>query len=177
MGASDMTDALHDLVRQHQVEQFLYHEAALLDARRYDDWLALVAEDIHYWMPIRRTVTLDNLDREFTKPGDMALFDDDIEDLRFRVEKLKTGSSWSEDPPSRTRHMISNIRVLADDGDEITVEVAFRLFRSRMNDKVDDWVGRREDTLRRNGDGFLLCRRHIYLDLTVIQATNLSNIF
>ena len=40
---------------QYEVEQFLYAEAAMLDARRYREWLELIAEDIHYWMPIRRT--------------------------------------------------------------------------------------------------------------------------
>ena len=88
----------------YRVEQFLYHEADLLDRRCYREWFELVAEDIHYWMPIRRTVTLAYIEREFTKPGDMAYFDDDYRDLEMRVEKFYTGSSWSEDPPSRTRH-------------------------------------------------------------------------
>ena len=95
------------LLLQYEVEQFYYHEAALLDERRFDEWLDLLTPDIHYWMPIRRTVTIANADREFTKPGDMAFFDDDKRLLEARVRKLASGYSWSEDPPSRTRHMIS----------------------------------------------------------------------
>jgi 3-phenylpropionate/cinnamic acid dioxygenase small subunit len=162
---------------QYRVEQFLYEEAALLDARRYRDWLALVADDIHYWMPIRRTVTLADIDREFTKPGDMAYFDDDRGLLEMRVKKLEAGSAWSEDPPSRSRHFVSNVRVLGRKGDEITLDLAFHLYRTRLNSDVDSWIGRREDVLRRSGDSFLIARRHIFLDQTVIQSTNMSTIF
>lgn len=162
---------------QFEVEQFLYHEAALLDDRKYPEWLDLIADDIHYWMPIRRTVTLDNLDKEFTAIGGMAHFDDDKNDLRMRVEKLQTGSSWSEDPPSRTRHFVSNVRIVDVDGDEIAVELAFHIYRSRLNSKIDDWIGKRQDRLRRAGTSFQICQRHIFLDQTVIRSTNLSNLF
>ena len=67
---------------QYEVEQFLYHEAALLDDRRFGEWLALIADDIHYWMPIRRTVTVENLHLEYAGPDGMAYFDDDRTDPR-----------------------------------------------------------------------------------------------
>ena len=162
---------------QFEVEQFLYYEAALLDDRKHTEWLDLIADDIHYWMPVRRTVTLDNLDKEFTAIGGMGHFDDDKNDLRMRVEKLQTGSSWSEDPPSRTRHFVSNVRIVDVDGDEIAVELAFHIYRSRLNSKIDDWIGKRQDRLRRAGTGFQICQRHIFLDQTVIRSTNLSNLF
>lgn len=164
-------------VVQYEVEQFLYAEAALLDARQYREWLGLVAEDIHYWMPIRRTVTLSDLDREFTKPGEMAFFDDDREFLEMRVKKLEAGSAWSEDPPSRSRHFVSNVRILDVAGDEITLEAAFHLYRTRLNDDLDSWVGRRIDVLRRVDSGFQLAKRHMFLDQTVILSTNMSTIF
>jgi 3-phenylpropionate/cinnamic acid dioxygenase small subunit len=162
---------------QYEVEQFLYAEAALLDARRYRDWLGLLADDIHYWMPIRRTVTSADLDLEFTKPGEMAYFDDDRAVLEMRVRKLEAGSAWSEDPPSRSRHFVSNVRILEVAGDEITLEAAFHLHRSRLNSEEDHWVGRRVDVLRRAGDSFHLARRHLFLDQTVILAANMSTIF
>jgi biphenyl 2,3-dioxygenase beta subunit len=162
---------------QYQVEQFLYEEAALLDARRYRDWLGLIADDIHYWMPIRRTVTLSDIEREFTKPGDMAFFDDDRELLEMRVKKLEAGSAWSEDPPSRSRHFVSNVRILKARGDEITLEAAFHLYRTRLNTEVDSWVGRRTDVLRRHDESFRIARRHIFLDQTLIRSTNMSTLF
>jgi len=164
-------------VLQYEVEQFLYAEAALLDARNYREWLGLIADDIHYWMPIRRTVTLSDIDREFTKPGDMAYFDDDRTMLEMRVKKLEARSAWSEDPPSRSRHFVSNVRILSVAGDEITVEVSFHLYRTRLNSEVSSWVGRRLDVLRRADGGFRLARRHIFLDQTVIPTTNMSTLF
>jgi biphenyl 2,3-dioxygenase beta subunit len=163
---------------QHEVEQWLYEEAAALDARRYRDWLALVADDIHYWMPIRRTVTLADLDLEFSKPGAMAYFDDDRAMLEMRVKKLEAGSAWSEDPPSRSRHFVSNVRVVKIEADELTLDVAFCLRRTRLNSELTEWFGRREDVLRRaeNG-GFRLARRHIFLYQTVIPTTNMSTLF
>jgi 3-phenylpropionate/cinnamic acid dioxygenase small subunit len=162
---------------QYEVEQFLYAEAALLDARRYRDWLALIADDIHYWMPIRRTVTTSDIEREFTRIGDMAFFDDDREMLEMRVKKLEAGSAWSEDPPSRSRHFVSNVRILETDGDEITLESCFHLYRTRLNTEVDSWIGRRVDVLRRQEDSFVIARRHLFLDQTLIRSTNMSTLF
>jgi biphenyl 2,3-dioxygenase beta subunit len=162
---------------RYEVEEFLYAEAALLDAREYRAWLGLIADDIHYWMPIRRTVTISDLDMEFTKPGDMAYFDDDRAMLEMRVKKLEAGSAWSEDPPSRSRHFVSNVRILGVEGHEITVEVCFHLYRTRLNSEVGGWVGRRIDVLRRVEDCFRLAKRHIFLDQTVIPTTNMSTLF
>lgn len=164
-------------ILQYEVEQFLYAEAALLDARRYRDWLGLVADDVEYWMPIRRTVSNNDLDREFTKPGEVAFFDDDRGYLEMRVKKLEAGSAWSEDPPSRSRHFVSNVRILDVAGDEITLEACFHLHRTRLEADVDNWIGRRMDVLRRAGDSFQLVKRHLFLDHTVIHATNMSTIF
>lgn len=179
--APDLTtrEKLHSdrVLLQYEVEQFLYAEAALLDARQYRRWLGLLADDIHYWMPIRRTVTLADIDREFTKLGDMAYFDDDRALLEVRVRKLEAGSAWSEDPPSRSRHFVSNVRILEIAGDEITVEACFHLYRTRLEADIDSWVGRRVDTLRRTDAGFRLAKRHLFLDQTVVQSTNMSTIF
>ena len=158
---------------QYEVEQFLYAEAALLDAREYRAWLGLLADDIHYWMPIRRTVTLSDIDLEFTKPGGMAYFDDDRTMLEMRVKKLEAGSAWSEDPPSRSRHFVSNVRILAVEADEISVEVCFHLYRTRLNTEVGSWVGRRLDLLRRGmNTGWPSS-----FDQTVIPTTNMSTLF
>lgn len=162
---------------QHEVEQFYYAEAALLDERHFSEWLDLLTPDIHYWMPIRRTVMNADLDQEFTKPGAMAFFDDDKKMLEARVKKLATGYSWSEDPPSRTRHMIHNVRVLAVEGEEVTVESNFHLYRSRLESDEDSWIGRRRDRLRREEGALRIAVRHVFLDQTLILSRNLSNFF
>jgi biphenyl 2,3-dioxygenase beta subunit len=165
------------LLLQYEVEQLYYHEAALLDERRFAEWLDLLTPDVHYWMPIRRTVTLANADREFTQPGDMAFFDDDKPLLEARVRKLGTGYSWSEDPPSRTRHLIHNVRIVADAGDELVVESNFHLYRSRLDSEEDSWIGRRRDRLRRVEGELRIAERHIFLEQTLILSRNLSNFF
>ncbi len=179
MSVMDMTRAsiADRMALQYEVEQFLFDEAALLDERRYEEWLQLLAEDIHYWMPIRRTMTQRNIDREFTKPGDMAFFDEDYQLLGARVRKLGAGSAWSEDPPSRSRHFVTNVRVAAIEGADISVSSCFCVYRTRLNTEIDHWTGRREDIVRRNGTSFLLARRHLFLDHTLLLSTNLSTIF
>jgi biphenyl 2,3-dioxygenase beta subunit len=160
-----------------EAEEFLYHEAELLDARHYDDWLDLLTDDIHYWMPIRRTTQAKEVHLEFTKPGGLAFFDDDKDLLTMRIQRLAVGRAWAEDPPSRTRHLISNLQVTAIEGEEITVHCNFQLYRTRLNSEEDSWIGRREDLLRRIDGNLKLARRHIYLEQTVILSQNMSSIF
>jgi 3-phenylpropionate/cinnamic acid dioxygenase small subunit len=168
---------LSRLVLQDDIEQFYYEEAAILDDHRYADWIELFTDDTHYFMPIRRTRTRRELDKEFTKPGEMAYFDDDKMLLNGRVLKFLSGTSWAEDPPSRTRHMIHNVRIVDDRGDELDVEANFHIYRTRLKSEEDAWVGKRCDTLRRDGDTFKIAKRWILLDQTVLLARNLSTFF
>ncbi len=162
---------------RYEVEEFLFMEAELLDARRYADWLELLTDDVHYWMPVRRTTTARETDREFTKPGGVAFFDDDKTMLKMRVDRLAAGGAWAEDPPSRTRRLITNVRIAQTDGDELTVASNFQLYRTRLASEEDHWIGRREDRLRRVDGRFRLARRHIFLEQTVILSQNLSSVF
>ena len=78
-------DRLARLLLKHEVEEFLYREADLLDERRYEDWLALLAEDVRYWMPMRRNVKFGEAEREFTRAGqDINWFDEGKETLTRR---------------------------------------------------------------------------------------------
>lgn len=165
------------MLRQYEVEQFFFHEAALLDAHRYEEWVALFANDTHYFVPIRRTKSRRELAGEFTQPGEMAFFDENKTHLEGRVKKLLTGRSWSEDPPSRTRRLISNIRVTGDDGDHLAVESNFHIYRTRLKSEEDSWIGSRHDRLRRVGDSFQIAKRFVYLEQTVLLARNLSSFF
>lgn len=165
------------MVRQYEVERFYYDEAALLDAHRYEEWLALFTEDAHYFMPIRRTRTQRELDKEFTQPGEMAFFDDNKMLLAGRVKKLRSGRSWAEDPPSRTRHLITNVRIVKDDGKRLEVESNFHVYRTRLNSEETSWIGSRRDVLRRVEGSFQIADRKIFLEQTVLLSRNLSNFF
>jgi len=177
MSAFEGSSLQEQMLLRFEVEEFLHREANLLDERRLDEWLALCTDDIQYWMPIRRTVNVKDLDNEFTKPGGMAYFDDDKKMLALRIQRLAVGKAWAEDPPSRTRHMVSNVRVVAVNGNEIDVALNFLLYRTRLDSEEDSWIGRREDRLRRENGELKLARRHIFLDQTVILSQNMSNLF
>ena len=184
MSATDQTpiappavEQLAAMVRQYEVEQFLYDEAALLDAHDYHGWLDLFADDAHYFMPIRRTRMGRDADEEFTTPDQMAWFNDTKFQLAGRIAKLDTGRSWSEDPPSRTRHLVTNVRVTDDDGSELTVASNFHLYRTRLKSEEDSWIGSRVDQLRRTDDGLRIVGRTIYLEQTVLLSRNLSSLF
>lgn len=166
-----------DYKLQFEIERFLYDEVELLDQRKPAEWLDLFSEDTHYWMPMRRTLSPDELDKEFTGPEGMAIFDDDKAMLTLRVKKLESGYSWSEDPPSRTRHMLSNVRLLEATDNEVTVRSNFFVYRTRQATEVDIWVGRREDVLRKTGSSWQIADRKIFLDQTTIMSKNLSNFF
>ncbi len=99
-----------DAETQRRVEQFLYREARLLDNERWDDWLALMAEDIHYWMP-----TMENrrrADKNGTYAVDRgALYNDNLLDLTRRVTRFKQPTAWAEDPATRHAHVVAGIEV------------------------------------------------------------------
>ena len=161
----------------HEIEQFLFDEAALLDDRRWDQWLALLAEDLHYWMPSRSNRVLSDLGREVAGPHEVAHFDDDLATMRARVDRLHNAYGWSENPPSRTRHLVTNVRVwVTDDPSELEVESAFLMYQGKHERDVYVFAGRRADRLRRTEDGWRIARRHILLDQTVV-AQSLSILF
>ena len=171
------SDRLAAMFTQHEVERFLYDEAALLDEKRFSEWLDLFAEDAHYFMPLRRTRSRRELGQEFTQPGEMAWFDDPKFVLAGRVAKLASGTAWAEDPPSRTRHIVTNVRVLADDGTELQIESNFHLYRTRLKSEEQSWIGKRQDVLRRVDGGFQIAKRTILIEQTVLLTANLSTFF
>ena len=161
---------------RHRVEDFLYFEAELLDERRLREWLALFTDDLHYWMPVRFNPLerREGLDAEISKPGESYYFDDNKETLALRIERLYSKTAWAEMPPSRTRHLISNIRIKQDDGSEIEVHSNFMVYRTRMEKDEDIFVGTRRDILRRVDGDLRIARRRILLDQAVLRAKNIS---
>jgi biphenyl 2,3-dioxygenase beta subunit len=161
-----------------QIERFLYREALLLDERRYEEWVDLFADDAHYWMPVRRDKSRTPGIEEFARQDELAFFDETKDTLERRVAKIGTGMAWAEEPPSRTRHLITNVDAEEGDSDaELRVYSNFIVYRTRLESKQDLFVGRREDLLRQHGDSWKIARRKILLDMTVLFADNLSIFF
>jgi 3-phenylpropionate/cinnamic acid dioxygenase small subunit len=176
-------DRVARLLLTQEIAQFLYAEAELLDGRRHDEWLALLAEDIRYWMPMRRNVKYGDDAREFTRETeDISWFDEGKDTLTRRVRQIQTGIHWAEEPQSRITHMVSNVQVLAATPDvsvprEVTAKSRFLIYRNRVETETDLLVGKREDTLRRVDDGWLIARRKIILDQNVLLTKNLTFFF
>ncbi len=176
MTSNGLHPALESLLLQWQVEQFLYREAELLDGRRFDEWLELFTEDARYWMPLRF-----NRDRraeaaDESAPDELSLFDDDKPFLAARLRRLQTGRAWAEDPPSRTRHLVTNV-LIERAAAELNVRSNFLVYRNRLEGEVDLYAGTRHDLLRRLGDGLKIARRKIILDQNVLLSKNLSIFF
>jgi 3-phenylpropionate/cinnamic acid dioxygenase small subunit len=168
------------LLLTQEVTEFLYREAELLDERRYDEWLALLADDLRYWMPMRRNVKYGEEQREFTREGqDIAWFDEGKDTLTRRVKQIQTGIHWAEEPVSRISHLVTNVQIVeatpsVAEAREVTVRCRFLIYRNRVETETDILVGKREDLLRRNGAGWLLARRKIILDQNVLLSKNLT---
>jgi len=159
-----------------RIEDYYYLEAELLDDRKLREWFDLLADDIRYWMPIRHN-TLErpeNIGDELSKPGEGFYFDDDKKSLKVRVERAYARNAWAEMPPSRTRHLITNIRIKKDNGNEIEVHSNFIVYRTRLETDQDMFVGERQDVLRRIDGGFKIVKRTIILDQAVLMAKNIS---
>jgi 3-phenylpropionate/cinnamic acid dioxygenase small subunit len=173
--------ALARLLLQREIEEFLYTEAELLDARRFDEWLALFTDDARYWMPMRRNVPHDDPGREFTREGlDVNWFDEGKDTLGRRVAQIQTGIHWAEEPPSRICHMVSNVQIVksvpagSTAPVEVTVRSRFLVYRNRVETETDVLVGKREDVLRRLDGTFRIARRMVVLDQSVLLAKNLT---
>jgi 3-phenylpropionate/cinnamic acid dioxygenase small subunit len=180
---SDIDARAARLLLTQEVAEFLYREAELLDERRYDEWLALLADDIRYWMPMRRNVKFGEEAREFTREAqDIAWFDEGKDTLTRRVRQIQTGIHWAEEPVSRISHLVSNVQVIeatpsVADAQEVTVKCRFLIYRNRVETETDILVGKREDRLRRVGGDWRIARRKIILDQNVLLSKNLTFFF
>jgi phthalate 3,4-dioxygenase subunit beta len=158
----------------HQrAHQFLVEEAHLLDTHQYDAWFALLTDDITYMMPVRVTAVKA---ADEASVQTMHHFAENRYSLRKRVDRFLTKHAWAEDPQSRTRHHVTNIRTFATDAaDTLTVESALFLFRSRGDRNEPDMLSAgRTDQLRKTPDGLRLASRVIQADESVLRTQNLA---
>jgi phthalate 3,4-dioxygenase beta subunit len=171
------------------VSAWLSWEAELLDQHRYRDWLDVLTEDITYRMPVQVTTANGTAGPVL---GDMVHFDEDRYTLGLRVERLEGRHAWTEDPPSRTRRFVTNVRLTPPAGTsrpgntpEVEVRSYLLLFRSRGDDRPPDFIAaERTDVLRRRApnpavpndldDDWLLARREIAVDEAVLRTQNLA---
>jgi 3-phenylpropionate/cinnamic acid dioxygenase small subunit len=173
--------ASHDI--HFEVEQFYYTEAELLDDGRFTDWLDLLADDLDYWMPTRTNRLRRQQALSISARGEAAFYDETKESLAWRIRRFDSGMAWAEDPPSRTRHLVTNVVVNHVDSDQgtgqdLAARSAFLVYRNRLEREENVFAGCRTDILRRSPDGGLkIARRVILLDQSVLLAKNISTFF
>lgn len=148
-------------ITRSDIEDFLYEEAALLDEWRLREWLALTTEDATYEVP--------STDVPDGNPRDtLFIIADNADRLRMRVDQLLGKSAWAENPPSRTRRMISNVRIRSVEGDTLGVTANFVVYRMRSG-HIDTYIGRYEYTLVHREGAFKIRHRKAILDLEALQ--------
>lgn len=152
---------------RREFEDLLYYEAWLLDHDRLEEWLALMADNVRYWAPVRA-----NLERgrdDWTRQQWLAHYDDDKAGLTIRVQRVRTGAAHADEPPARVRRFVSNVRVLEGTADYAQVTSNFIVFKSRRGREEYLFVGCREDRWRRIAGAWKLEERLILLDHDVID--------
>jgi 3-phenylpropionate/cinnamic acid dioxygenase small subunit len=171
--------ALDDLLLHAEVERFFAFEAELLDERRFDEWLALLHDDVRYWMPMARNVPFDRPELEYSGTGTLeaSWFDEGKAILQKRVQQIQGGDHWAEEPRSRTTHLVANIRIAGVDGDDITAHSRFVVCTCRLEHDTETFIGKRVDVLRRTNGALQVLQRTIHLDQSVLLTRNLTTFF
>lgn len=163
----------------HALTQFLYHEAELLDDWQFRDWLDLLSPDVEYTMrTLANAQTRDR--RRGVQPPTTWIFNDTHAQLERRIARLETGMAWAEEPPSRTRHLVTNIVIKATPHpDEFDIRLNYLLHRQQKERDLVLYAGKRMDRVRRAGNaaGWQICRREIVLDQATLTTHNLSVLF
>ena len=181
--AIDKTSVMRGLVSTKRVPlgseiynrllETLYDEAASLDERRFDDWVAYLEKDLSYTAPLRLTRNGPNKDRDVVRT--MKHFDEDYGSILMRTGRLAK-SAWAEDPPSRTRRFVTNVRVAeAETAGEYEVVSYLFIERSRFdNPENERLTAERRDIWRFVDGAYKLARREIIVDQSTLGMSNLA---
>jgi len=174
-----------------QVNQFYFREARLLDDRCYQQWLALLSDKVEYTVPARHVVQLDNSKRETEaflnreqefsnqlQPGlEPPLRDEKYLHLMIRVMRSLKMVAWTENPPARTRRNVSNIELISENENQLTVYSNTLLYYSRHEHVEHLYSYQRRDVLEKNENDFKILRREVLLDCVVIPGASAGLFF
>lgn len=168
-----------DAETQRAIERFLYEEVQVLDDLEWEKWLDFLSDDLLYWAPVQEErYARERRENRIKKFGTSCYFEENKVQMKQRVDRLLTNMAWGEEPPSRARHVISNIRVTKGlrDGEYI-VKSNFYDYRSNGQRYHDSVTGERTDIIVKDENstwGFLVKERCILFDMAMILNKNLS---
>lgn len=146
-----------------KVEEFLYHEARLLDEQRLEDWLALFTDDATYWVPLEQG--------QKDPIGTSSIIYDDRTLLELRVKQARHPRAHSRLPLARTVHQVSNIVV-----DELTVRSNLVLIEYRQ-EKQRVWGALVQHRLRREGDSYRIAHKRVDLVNSEAELDGIAILF
>lgn len=159
-----------------ELADFLYDEAELLSSHDYQRWIKLLADDIHYLVPVPQF--LEQTGAREIGIGN-AYFDDDIHSMRIRTQLLSNPqTTTAENVRSLLNHVVTNIRVTGAGNHEYRCKSCITVHRTRFTRKNPLIIsGRREDLIRRTDAGFQLVKREVKLTQSVLMSSNISFFF
>jgi ethylbenzene dioxygenase subunit beta len=162
-----------------ELTQWLYDEAELLDESRLDEWLERLTDDVRYRVPIRIHKEVTDDSRVTGVQADAFHLDEDRVSLQMRVDRVNTGFAWAEEPPSRIRHVVSNVRVRPGEVEgELAVRSYVLVYRSRWDRPEHDLMtAERHDVFRQVDGAWKLADRFVVLDSTTVPMLNLTFFF
>lgn len=146
-----------ELEERRELEAFVTLEARLADESRYAEWEALLADDMHYWVP--------HGPADYAPAAKMSYINDNRARVATRIRQLMSGHRHAQTPPSSMRRIVSNLEVLERAGDEITVGANFVLYEHALQatHSLRIWAGRVTYGLRRTEDGLRMFRKVVEL--------------
>lgn len=174
---------------QLDIEQFYYREARMLDNRQYQQWFALLTEDMRYIIPSRTNPMVNNRERgteemisverelEGEDSDGCPIREEGYLQMMIRVERAFKMNSWSENPPARTRRIVGNVEIIADEGDKLTVYTNFHMHYARPGSNNFLYAGQRRDTLLKADGSYKLVRREVILDYANVDYPTLGLFF
>lgn len=175
--AENFPHEIEDIQTYFRVVRWVNREAELLDALQEREWLdSMISPDIVYQVPVRQTVSR-AFGSGFVK--DSFHLNENYGSLRSKVARNETGFAWAEDPPSRARHFVSNIRVYEhEQANCLRVKSNLLVYRTRQEQTTPSFFsGERQDVLVEIEGKLKLLERIVYLDATVIASHNLAIFF
>jgi 3-phenylpropionate/cinnamic acid dioxygenase small subunit len=139
-----------------EIEEFLYRQAEILDDKRWDEWLALFTEDGTYWVPVTEDQTVAD--------GVPNIFYEDLDLMRVRAKRVSHPRAWSQKPPHRTTHTVSNVVVEKHDAKtgDLVVRSKFTMSEFRR-DITRAFAGKYRHELKKTKDGYRIRQQRVDL--------------
>ncbi len=138
------------------VEQLLYRQAEILDDKHWDEWLDLFTADGRYWAPVTEEQT--------AAEGVPNIFHEDLDLMRVRARRVNHPRAWSQKPPHKTCHVVSNVVVEQHDAatGDVVVRSKFHMAEFRR-DQVRHFVGKYRHNLKHTKDGYRIALQRVDL--------------